>query len=113
MSGTVSEDARVRPELSELLDPALGDAPPVLVIGGRPTPPWQVVYHYAFGDWELFIREWATKVRDDYVQVKRMGGANDHGVDVAAFKSTAGFEGSWDCFQGALRTSANGGRCAD
>jgi hypothetical protein len=58
------------------------------------------VYFYASGEWEDFIREWATALPSKYKQIKRLGGSNDHGVDVAAFKSKHGFEGSWDCFQG-------------
>lgn len=48
----------------------------------------------------MFIHEWATGLADDYVQIKRLGGPNDKGVDVAAFKTKHGFEGAWDCFQG-------------
>jgi hypothetical protein len=29
-----------------------------------------------------------------------LGGVSDRGVDIAAFKTTSGFEGAWDCFQG-------------
>ncbi|MEU7934476.1 ABC-three component system protein [Micromonospora echinofusca] len=34
-----------------------------------------------------------------YSRIQRMGGANDRGVDVAAFLTEQGFEGEWDCFQ--------------
>jgi hypothetical protein len=89
------------PMLSDLKPPFLGQAAPVHYAGGRATPPSHVVYHYEFGEWELFIREWATGLATDlYVQIKQMGGGGDHGVDIAGFKSDQGFEGPWDCFQG-------------
>lgn len=90
----------VAPALLEMVAPEIGTAQPVLYAGGRATPPSQVVYHYEFGEWELFIREWATGLPEEYIQIKQLGGANDHGVDVAAFKTDRGFAGSWDCFQG-------------
>ncbi|MDN4175847.1 hypothetical protein QWY28_23020 [Nocardioides sp. SOB77] len=62
--------------------------------------PQQRIYFYSSDEWEMFIREWATGLAGDYVQIKRLGGPNDKGVDVAAFKTTDGFEGAWDCFQG-------------
>lgn len=60
----------------------------------------QLLYGYESGEWEAFIREWATALRPGYVQIKRFGGPNDRGVDVAGFKTENGFEASWDCFQG-------------
>jgi hypothetical protein len=62
--------------------------------------PQQRIYFYSSDEWEMFIREWATGLADNYVQIKRLGGPNDKGVDVAAFKTNLGFEGPWDCFQG-------------
>ena len=65
---------------------------------GPPVTPKQRVYWYKPDEWEQFIREWATSLK--YQQIKRMGGPNDHGVDVAGFKTNRGFEGPWDCYQG-------------
>ncbi|MFE4724856.1 ABC-three component system protein [Microbacterium sp. NPDC056736] len=57
------------------------------------------MYFYAPGDWEEFILEWATALGETYVQVKRIGGAGDQGIDVAGLLSDHGFEGEWDCYQ--------------
>ncbi|WP_141757702.1 ABC-three component system protein [Rothia sp. HMSC065D02] len=65
---------------------------------GPPVTPKQRVYWYDPAEWEEFIREWVTSLK--YQQIKRMGGSNDHGVDVAGFKTDRGFEGPWDCYQG-------------
>ncbi|MFJ4109426.1 ABC-three component system protein [Oerskovia enterophila] len=35
----------------------------------------------------------------DYAAVKRLGGSNDRGVDIAGFLTESGWEGEWDCFQ--------------
>lgn len=86
------------PELSDLTAPPVPTAPASL--SGPPVPAQQRVYFYESGEWENFIREWATALPCEYVQIKRLGGSNDHGVDVAAFKTKHGFEGEWDCFQG-------------
>lgn len=37
---------------------------------------------------------------DVYVQIKRLGGSGDGGIDIAGFKSDQQLEGPWDCFQG-------------
>jgi hypothetical protein len=67
--------------------------------GARQTPQQQL-YWYSPAEWELFIREWATGLSQNYVQIKGIGGSGDGGADVAAFKTPQGFEGAWDCFQG-------------
>ncbi|MGB3412831.1 MAG: ABC-three component system protein [Microthrixaceae bacterium] len=66
---------------------------------GPPVSPKQRLFFYPPGEWEEFIREWVSALRNDYVKVKRMGGTGDEGIDVAGFKSDAGFEGAWDCYQ--------------
>lgn len=69
-----------------------------------PTPtqvsltPEQLVSIYSDKQWEEFVLEWATTLTS-YAKVMRSGGANDHGVDVAAFATTSGFDDAWDCFQ--------------
>jgi hypothetical protein len=68
-----------------------------------PTPshlalsPNKLISLYDDVQWEEFVLEWATTL--EYTQVMRSGGANDHGVDVAGFLSSAGFDGEWDCYQ--------------
>ncbi len=84
------------PQLSDLPLPPLQLVNPSFS-GPRMTPE-QMIYFYSPEEWEDFIREWATTL--SYVQIKRLGGPNDHGVDVAGFKTERGFEGAWDCFQG-------------
>lgn len=86
------------PRLSDLEAPDISPVTPSLA--GPPVTPQQRVYFYDAGEWEQFIREWATGLGGSYVQIKRLGGPNDRGVDVAGFKTDRGFEGSWDCFQG-------------
>ena len=83
--------------LSDLDAPS---APAAISLSGTPVPPQQRVYFYSSDEWERFIREWATGLDAGYVQIKRLGGPNDRGVDVAAFKTPNGFEGAWDCYQG-------------
>lgn len=75
-------------------------AGPPLTLSGPPVPPVQCIFFYSSDDWEEFIKEWALGLAKDYVQVKRLGGTGDQGIDVAAFKSGDGLEGPWDCFQG-------------
>jgi len=91
-------DTSTAPELSDLEAPPVPTTPPTL--SGPPVSPQLRVLAYESGEWEVFIREWATAAKKFYVQIKRLGGSNDHGVDVAAFKTKHGFEGAWDCFQG-------------
>lgn len=71
-----------------------------------PVSPQQRVFFYDPGEWEQFILEWATSLFARYHQVKRLGGANDRGVDVAGFVTAEGFEGVWDCFQAKHYVSA-------
>lgn len=86
------------PELCDL------DAPDVVAmspgLNGPTMTPQQYIYFYSPDEWELFIREWATGLATSYVQIKRLGGSGDRGVDVAGFKTDRGLEGSWDCYQG-------------
>ncbi|WP_460402064.1 ABC-three component system protein [Actinophytocola sediminis] len=70
-----------------------------VALDGPPVPPAARVRFYSPDEWEEFIREWATALPEDYVQIKRLGGAGDKGADIAAFRTDRQFEGSWDCFQ--------------
>lgn len=62
--------------------------------------PRKVIQTYDPDEWEIFIEEWAAGLGSNYVRVQRFGGSGDRGVDVAGFKTSQGFEGEWDCFQG-------------
>lgn len=84
--------------------PALHDVPipvvhPAISLTGAPVTPQQRIYFYSSDEWELFVREWATALHQEYVQVKLLGGPGDRGVDVAAFRTASGFDDAWDCFQ--------------
>lgn len=86
------------PAVSELEAPAIPSA--AVSLSGPPITPAQRIAFYSPDEWEYFIREWAIAVGNGYIQVKRLGGPNDKGADVAAFRTKQGFEGDWDCFQG-------------
>lgn len=94
-TGEQQVDQRVA--LSAMPTPA-GSTPSV-TLDGSPIPPWARIRSFSPDDWEEFIREWATALDEDYFQIKRLGGAGDKGVDIAAFKTSQLFEGPWDCFQ--------------
>jgi hypothetical protein len=66
---------------------------------GRRLTPRQVIFSYEPAQWEEFVEEWAATLVPKYAKVERLGGANDHGVDVAAFVTSRGYEGEWDCYQ--------------
>lgn len=73
--------------------------PGSVALAGHPISPIARVSLYDDVEWELFILEWVQALKAGYVQIKRFGGAGDKGADIAAFKSTKGLEGPWDCFQ--------------
>lgn len=78
------------------------DAPNSGALGsgtGQPVPPKQRLFFYSPDEWEQFILEWVYSLRASYVQVKRIGGSGDRGVDIAGFTTDAHFEGAWDCYQ--------------
>lgn len=66
---------------------------------GRRLTPRQVIFSYEPSQWEEFVEEWVATLAPKYAKVERLGGANDHGVDVAAFVTDQGYEGEWDCYQ--------------
>ncbi|MET3453023.1 ABC-three component system protein [Curtobacterium sp. 1544] len=80
-------------------DLAAPDATDLGLGSGPPVPPEHRVYFYAPDDWEQFILEWAYSLHSGYVQVKRIGGSGDQGIDIAGFLSPNDFEGEWDCYQ--------------
>lgn len=82
--------------LHDMPDPV---ATPLIGPGGPRVAPEHRLYFYPPGEWETFVREWASGIQDNYVQIKQFGGPGDQGVDIAAFRTASGFEGPWDCFQ--------------
>lgn len=83
--------------LSDLPEPEAGSP---LNLAGPPVSPAQRIFFYSSGEWEEFIKEWALGLERTYVQVKRLGGSGDEGIDVAGFQTDQQLEGPWDCFQG-------------
>lgn len=57
------------------------------------------VRNFSPDEWEEFVEEWATSLDASYVKVRRFGGTNDCGVDIAGFCSSDGFDGKWDNYQ--------------
>lgn len=98
MDTTPTAQQNQAPVVSELEAPPVPSAP--VSLAGPPVTPAQRIAFYSPDEWEDFIREWAIAVGEAYSQIKRLGGSNDKGADVAAFKTDRGFEGDWDCFQG-------------
>jgi len=86
------------PQLDDMSVP-IASVAPAPSLPGPPVPPAHRIYFYSPSEWEVFITEWATGLAVPYLQIKQLGGPNDRGVDVAAFKTRRGFEDSWDCFQ--------------
>jgi hypothetical protein len=67
---------------------------------GHHFPPHQQILLYSPEAWEEFIEEWAHFcLKNRYTQVQRFGGANDRGIDIAAFVDTRKLEGCWDNYQ--------------
>lgn len=95
-TGSAESAGKHAPTLSDMIPPPIAA---VWMVQGQSIPPQFLITHYSPDEWEIFVREWATGLETSYVQIKRLGGTGDEGVDVAAFKSSNGFEGPWDCFQ--------------
>lgn len=86
-------------QLVPLKLPTVLDTQPVppVPVGVPILSPAKIISLYDDQEWEEFVLEWATSL--EYESVMRNGGANDHGVDIAAFLSDDGFDGEWDCYQ--------------
>lgn len=56
---------------------------------------------YGADEWEIFTTEWSKGLSalHGYKEVKRLGGAGDHGRDVIGLCSAAACEGEWDNYQ--------------
>lgn len=55
-----------------------------------------LIMGYDSGEWEVFVGEWMASQKSIYAEVKRLGGANDHGLDVAGYVGPLKQEGLWD-----------------
>ncbi|MBU0973957.1 MAG: hypothetical protein KKC20_25185 [Proteobacteria bacterium] len=69
------------------------------VHSGLPIPKAIRVKNFSPDEWEDFIEEWSTSLKNPYVKVRRFGGAGDCGVDIAGFCTDKGFEDTWDNYQ--------------
>lgn len=69
------------------------------ITGGKQLSPKKQLLLYEFAEWEDFVTEWLGGLDQVYARVERSSGSNDRGVDVAAFKTSTGFDGPWDAFQ--------------
>lgn len=87
----------VRTDLHDVPKPTLVD--PGVTLLGPPISPKARISLYSDVEWEEFVLEWVCALDENYVQIKRFGGAGDKGADIAAFKTVNGLEGAWDCFQ--------------
>jgi hypothetical protein len=99
---TESKRTGMRPSiaLSDLPAPSLRSSEVVsLQAPASRLTPEQHIYFYSADDWEEFVKEWASSLDVDYFQVKRLGGSNDRGIDVAGLLTERGLEGPWDCYQ--------------
>lgn len=59
----------------------------------------KAIRSYSSDEWEEFIEEWLDIKKNDYVDVKRYGGAGDLGRDVVAYINKNNPNYSWDCYQ--------------
>jgi hypothetical protein len=87
-------------ELADLPPPSgtrLGATP--YIPGSKGLTPRQQIHFYSPDEWEEFVLEYTTGLNEKYFQILRIGGSNDRGADVAAFLTSDGFEGDWDCLQ--------------
>jgi hypothetical protein len=71
----------------------------VHVQSGIPVPKANRVKTFSPDEWESFIEEWASSLENEYIKVRRFGGAGDSGVDIAGFLTENGFEDTWDNYQ--------------
>ncbi len=56
---------------------------------------------YSPEEWEEFIEEWVDLKKNQYIEIERLGGAGDMGIDIAAYidnyKKNKNYR--WDCYQ--------------
>ena len=69
------------------------------VIAGIPISKTARLLLFSHSEWETFVEEWASSLKSQYVEVKRLGSAGDMGIDVAAFTQKTFFKAPWDNYQ--------------
>jgi hypothetical protein len=71
-----------------------------LVQSGPPIAPLARIMGYDSAEWERFIEEWVAHcLKPQYTKVMRAPGANDRGIDIAAFTNEKHLLGVWDNYQ--------------
>ncbi|MCG3193035.1 MAG: hypothetical protein DIJKHBIC_02284 [Thermoanaerobaculia bacterium] len=70
------------------------------ILHGPQIPPQQRILLYSPDEWEDFVHEWAYFcLKRLYLQVERVGGAGDRGIDIIGFTDTQKLQGVWDNYQ--------------
>ena len=70
-----------------------------IVKNGPSIIPQKHIQLYDDKEWEVFTQECTHSMKHEYYSVSRAGGAGDQGIDIAAFRTDKGFNGSWDNYQ--------------
>ncbi|MFE4492468.1 ABC-three component system protein [Streptomyces niveus] len=71
-----------------------------VAFGPHSLTPKQYIATYSPEQWEEFVLEWVLGLKkENYVGVVGLGGAYDHGADVAAFLTRRKTDGPWHCYQ--------------
>lgn len=71
-----------------------------LMQSGPPIDPLARVLIYDDQEWEKFIDEWVSHAfKNKYIEVQRMSGSNDKGIDIAGFCDEEKLLGVWDNYQ--------------
>lgn len=97
-----SQPAVADVELCEISPPPPSKAmmSPAQLQNGPPIEPLTRIMGYEPAEWEKFVDEWVSgALKNKYVKVMRYSGANDHGIDVAAFTDDQYLRGVWDNYQ--------------
>lgn len=87
------------PKLKDIAPPVSTQTYSDVVTAGPRLLPQKIIQTYESGEWEVFTEECAFNLKSSYLDVKRLGGSGDQGIDVAAFLSDKGFNGVWDNYQ--------------
>lgn len=72
-----------------------------LVAQGKPILPVKRIQIFSPEEWEIFIEEWVSvRPSHPYLDIERLAGAGDWGVDVAGYVNDQTQPGyTWDCYQ--------------
>lgn len=99
VSSSGSPTHTVTPGLAEVLPPATQPILTTSQLAGPRLKPSQIVTIYPPDEWEEFVHEWAYCLKSKYVDVRRLSGPGDHGLDVVGLMSSDGLLGEWDGYQ--------------